>query len=114
MADAISHDGVVYLSGRAAVDPATGALRATDFSGQLEIVLADALAVLDRAGSSRARVLRVECWLADRSDFAEWNARYAATFPDPRPARTTLIVGPDGFPVDGLLIEIQLTAAVGG
>ncbi len=114
MADATGYGGVVYLSGRAAVDPATGAVRASDFSGQLEIVLSDALTVLERVGSSPASVLRVECWLADRGDFAEWNAAYAETFPDPRPARTTLVVGPGGFPVDGLLIEIQLTAAVGG
>jgi 2-iminobutanoate/2-iminopropanoate deaminase len=110
MSDAIRHDGVVYLSGRAAVDPATGELRATDFAGQLRIVLGDALAVLAQAGSGPEHVLRVECWLADRGDFTEWNAQYAEAFPAPRPARTTLVVA--GFPVEGLLVEVQLTALV--
>ena len=111
ISDAIRWGDVIYLSGRAAVDPATGALRCEDFAGQLRIVLADALAVLTEAGSGPEQVLRVECWLADRADFAEWNAQFAATFPPPRPARTTLVVA--GFPVEGLLVEVQLTAAVG-
>ena len=68
-------------------------LRADDFEGQLKIVLDDALAVLDAAGSGPEHVLRVECWLADRGDFAAWNDGYAAAFPPPRPARTTLIAG---------------------
>jgi 2-iminobutanoate/2-iminopropanoate deaminase len=53
-------------------------------------------------------VLRVECWLADPSDFPAWNEAFAATFPPPRPARTTLVAG---LPLPGLLVELQLTAA---
>ncbi len=109
MSDAIRFGDLLFLSGRAAVDPATGNLRADDFAGQMDIVLADALAVLEASGSGPEHALRVECWLADRSDFAAWNAGYAAAFPPPRPARTTLVAD---FPVAGLLIELQLTAAV--
>jgi 2-iminobutanoate/2-iminopropanoate deaminase len=109
MSDAIRWGDLLLLSGRAAVDPATGLLRAASFGEQLRIVLDDALGVLDAAGSDAAHVLRVECWLRDRGDFAEWNAAYASTFPPPRPARTTLVAD---FPIDGLLVELQLTAAV--
>jgi 2-iminobutanoate/2-iminopropanoate deaminase len=110
MSDAIAWNGLLLLSGRAAVDPASGALRATSFSEQLRIVLDDALAVLERSGSGPEHVLRVECWLRDAADFPAWNAAYAATFPPPRPARTTLVVA--GFPVEGLLVELQLTAGL--
>jgi 2-iminobutanoate/2-iminopropanoate deaminase len=110
MSDAIAWNGVLYLSGRAAVDPATGTVRATGFSEQLQIVLDDTLAVLERAGSGPQHVLRVECWLLDAADFAAWNAAYAATFPPPRPARTTLVVA--GLPIEGLLVELQLTAGL--
>ena len=110
MSDAIAWGGLVFLSGRAAVDPATGAVRATTFAEQLQIVLDDTVMVLDQAGSGLDAVLRVECWLTDRRHFPEWNAAYARTFADPRPARTTLVVA--GLPVEGLLVEIQLTAAV--
>ena len=90
--------------------PSTGKLRAEDFAGQLRIVLHDALAVLEEADSGPEHVLRVECSLVDRADFAELNAQYAKAFPPPRPARTTLVVA--GLPIEGLLVELQLTAAV--
>jgi enamine deaminase RidA (YjgF/YER057c/UK114 family) len=47
--------------------------------------------------------------LADPSDFSAWNEAFAATFPPPRPARTTLVAG---LPLPGLLVELQLTAAM--
>jgi 2-iminobutanoate/2-iminopropanoate deaminase len=109
MSDAISWGGLLFLSGRAAVDPASGQVRAASFGEQLRIVLDDALEVLVAAGSGVQHVLRVECWLRDRADFAEWNAAYMGTFPPPRPARTTLIAD---FPIDGLLVELQITATV--
>lgn len=110
MSDAIAWGGLVFLSGRAAVDPATGAVRGATFSEQLQVVLEDVSMVLDEAGSGLDEVLRVECWLIDRRHFSEWNAAYVATFADPRPARTTLVVA--GLPIEGLLVEIQLTAAI--
>jgi 2-iminobutanoate/2-iminopropanoate deaminase len=110
MSDAIRWGDLLLLSGRAAVEPATGAVRAPDFEGQLRIVLDDALAVLEKAGTGPENVLRVECWLTDRAQFAAWNAEFAATFPPPRPARTTLVV--EQLPLPGLLVEVQLTAAV--
>ena len=109
MSDATQWGDLLFLSGRAAVDPATGDVRAQDFDGQLRIVLEDAFSVLAEAGSGPEHVLRVECWLADPSDFAAWNAGFAAAFPPPRPARTTLVAG---LPLDGLLVELQLTAAI--
>jgi 2-iminobutanoate/2-iminopropanoate deaminase len=109
MSDATIWGGLVFLSGRAAVDPATGAPRATTFDGQCSAVLEDVFAVLAAAGSGPEHVLRVECWLSDPADFAQWNAHYARAFIPPRPARTTLIAG---LPLAGLLIEIQVTAGL--
>jgi 2-iminobutanoate/2-iminopropanoate deaminase len=101
---------LLFLSGRAALDPATGDVRATTFGEQLRIVLDDAHRVLAQAGASLGDVLRVECWLTDRAQFAEWNAAFADAFPHPRPARSTFVVA--GLPIPGLLVELQLTAAV--
>jgi 2-iminobutanoate/2-iminopropanoate deaminase len=111
ISDAVEWNGTLYLSGRADVDPATLQPRSGDFARQARSVLNDISRVLTEAGASLASVLRVECYLARAEDFATWNALFAETFAAPRPARTTLVAG---FPVAGLLIEIQVTAAVAG
>ena len=110
ISDAVCWNGTLYLSGRADVDPATLAVRSDDFEQQARSVLGDVGRVLDEAGSGFADVLRVECYLARASDFAAWNTVFGAAFPPPRPARTTLVAD---FAVPGLLIELQVTAAVG-
>ena len=109
MSDATAWGDLLFLAGRAAVDPATGQIRATTFDEQCRVVLDDVFAVLAAGGSGPDHVLRVECWLADRADFAAWNVQYARAFAPPRPARTTLIAE---LPLAGLLIEIQVVAGV--
>jgi 2-iminobutanoate/2-iminopropanoate deaminase len=78
---------------------------------QAEQVLADIEAVLAAAGSDRAHVLRVECFLAEASDFPAWNRIWRAWFAAPRPARTTVV---SQFAVPGILIELQVTAGLTG
>lgn len=107
--DATRWDNLLFLSGRAAVAPSTGVAVAADFGGQARAVLDDVLEVLAAAGSGPDYVLRVECWLADARDFGAWNELFAATFRPPRPVRTTLV---SAFAVDGLLIEVQVTAGI--
>jgi 2-iminobutanoate/2-iminopropanoate deaminase len=107
--DAVRFGDLVMLSGRAAIDPATGELRGEEFAAQAQAVVDDVRAVLAKAGSSLADVVRVECWLTDRAHFAAWNEIFAESFPVPRPARTTTIAE---LPIAGLRIELQITAMV--
>ncbi|HVQ57352.1 MAG TPA: RidA family protein [Solirubrobacterales bacterium] len=109
MSDAIRWGDLLFLSGRAAVDPATGKPRGEDFASQCRVVLEDVGAVLAAGGSDFGHVLRVECWLADAADFPAWNEFFTATFAQPRPARTTTI---GQLPLPGLLVELQVTAGV--
>ena len=109
MADAVRWGDLLFLSGRAAVDPGTGKVGGDDFETQARVVLDDIFAVLAAAGSEPAQVLRVECWLSDAADFATWNNLFVSMFPEPRPARTTLVAA---FPLPKLLIEVQVTAGV--
>jgi 2-iminobutanoate/2-iminopropanoate deaminase len=109
ISDAVAAGDLLFLSGRAAVDPATLAVIDGGFDVQANSVLADIDAVLEAAGSSRSLVARVECFLADPGDFAAWNRIWSAYFAPPRPARTTVVAG---FAVPGILIELQVTAAI--
>ena len=108
ISDAVQLGELLLLSGRAAVDPATLAVVDGGFAAQAARVLADIDAVLEAGGSSRAQVLRVECYLADAADFPAWNAIWCEYFAPPRPARTTVVCE---FAVPGILIELQVTAA---
>ena len=109
ISDVVEVGDLLFLSGRAAVDPATLAVVDGGFDVQAHSVLADIDAVLEAAGSSRLLVARVECFLADPADFAAWNRIWSAYFTPPRPARTTVVAG---FAVPGILIELQVTAAI--
>jgi 2-iminobutanoate/2-iminopropanoate deaminase len=109
ISDAVEVGDLLFLSGRAAVDPATLAVIDGGFDVQAHSVLADIDAVLEAAGSSRSLVVRVECFLADPGDFAAWNRIWSAYFTSPRPARTTVVAD---FAVPGILIELQVTALI--
>jgi len=102
---------LVVVSGQAAIDGTTGAILADTIDGQAEIVLEMLDAVLLRAGTTRASVLRTECYLARREDFAAFNAVYARWFPPPAPARTTIVCD---FALPGMLVEIQALAVRDG
>jgi 2-iminobutanoate/2-iminopropanoate deaminase len=109
ISDAVRFGDLLFLSGRAAVDPATLEVVSDDFEQQTHAVLRDIEAVLEAAGSDWPRVLRIECFLADAGDFAVWNRIWRERFAAPRPARTTVVCE---FAVPGILIELQVTAAV--
>ncbi|HTT95358.1 MAG TPA: RidA family protein [Solirubrobacterales bacterium] len=109
MADAVRWGDLLYLSGRAAVEPGTMRLRPGGFEAQAAAVLDDVAAVLEAGGSGLEHVLRVECFLADAADFHAWNRIWRGRFPASPPARTTVVTG---FGVEGLLIELQVVAGV--
>jgi 2-iminobutanoate/2-iminopropanoate deaminase len=105
------HGDLLFLSGQAPVDTTTFGLVAEGFEAQLSHVLKAVQGLLVAAGSSMAAVLRVECMLADATDFPAWNLAFAQAFVEPRPSRTTTVTG---FVVPGMLVELQVTAAVLG
>jgi len=109
ISSAVRWGDLLFLSGRAPIDTTTMELVATDFGAQARSVLDQILASLAEAGSGPEHVLRVQCYLLDAGDFAEWNELWAEYFPAPRPVRTTIVTG---FTVPGMLIEIEVTAGI--
>jgi 2-iminobutanoate/2-iminopropanoate deaminase len=109
IATAVRWGDLLFLSGRAAVVPETLEVTSDNFDGQARFVLDTIVDVLRSSGSSPEEVLRVECYLARRDDVPAWNDLFAEYFPPPLPARTTVVAD---FGVEGLLIEVQVTAGV--
>lgn len=81
-----------YLSGQAAVDPATGQLMPGDVSVQTAQCFRNLFAVLTAAGLSPQDVIKANVYLTDMNNFAAMNAIYAQQFERPYPARTTVAV----------------------
>jgi len=89
---AVAHNGLLYLSGQIALDPATGQVIEGDIAAQTERVLENLKAVLEAAGSSLGRVLKTTVYLKDLSEFARMNEVYGRYFPENPPARATVEV----------------------
>jgi 2-iminobutanoate/2-iminopropanoate deaminase len=83
---------LVYTAGQPGIDPATGAVAGASFEAQARQAFANLQAVLEDAGSSLARVIKVTCFVADASAFPVLNALFAEFFPDTPPVRSTPIV----------------------
>jgi 2-iminobutanoate/2-iminopropanoate deaminase len=109
ISSAICWGDLLFLSGRAPLDPSTLRIVSTDFEEQARNVLDQILASLAEAGSGPEHVLRVQCYLLEASDFDAWNRIWAEYFPAPRPVRTTIVTG---FTVPGMLIEVEVTAGI--
>jgi 2-iminobutanoate/2-iminopropanoate deaminase len=105
---AIEANGFVFSAGQLGIDPATGKLQAT-LEAQAEQVFANLKAVLTAAGSSVERIVKVNIYLADLTQFAAVNGIYERFVGSHRPARTT--IGAGALP-QGALIEVDLTAVL--
>ena len=66
-------------------------------------------AILAEAGTDFDHVLKATCFLDDINDFAAFNAEYAKSFGDARPARSA--VGVAKLP-KGALVEVEVIAEV--
>jgi 2-iminobutanoate/2-iminopropanoate deaminase len=104
---AVVANGLVFVSGQIAMDPATEQFTGGGIEGQTEQVLKNLAQVLAAAGSSLDRVVRAGVFLKNMSDFAAMNAVYARHFPVDPPARTTVEVA--RLPKD-VLVEIDAIA----
>jgi enamine deaminase RidA (YjgF/YER057c/UK114 family) len=103
MSRAVVANGVVYLAGLTADDPAA------DIAEQTRQVLAKIDRYLAEAGTDRAKLLTVQLWI---SDFAHYDAMNAVwngwVDPDRPPARACVRADL----VRGMLVEMMATASL--
>lgn len=107
--NAVSFNGVLYISGQIGIDPATGKLVPGGQVAEYRQALMNLDAILRAAGSSLARVVKTTIYMTDVSELAELNEVYAQFFRNSPPAKT-------GVEVKGLAmgarIEIEAIAAL--
>lgn len=104
---AIKGNGFVFVSGQLPIDSDSGQLFKGDLAVQTEMVLENLKAILEAAGSSLAKTVKVTIYLKDMNDFAKVNEVYGRFFPSAPPARATVEVS--RLPKDAS-VEIDLIA----
>lgn len=102
-------NGMLYASGQLGINPATGALAGEDFRSQAEQSLKNCRAIVEAAGSSMDKLVKVSVFMADMGDFAALNELYAQYIPSPFPARSAVAV--KTLPKNAL-IEIEVIAEI--
>jgi len=108
-AQAIVHNGLVYISGQLPIDPQTRERSRGGMQVQTELVLSNLAAILQAAGSSPDRVLQTTVYISDINLWDRVNEVYGRFFGDHRPARTIIPTRELHF---GALIEMDAIAAV--
>ena len=101
---------LVYTAGQPGIDPTTGQVAGASFELQARQAFANLQAVLEDAGSSLARVVKVTCFLVEANAFPVLNILFAEFFPVAPPVRSVPIVQ---LP-RGLLFSIEAVAVVRG
>lgn len=109
LSQAIKIGDWVFTSGQLGLDPRTGALAEGGIAGETRQVCENLAAVLEAAGSSLARVVKVTIYMADLGELMAMNDVFSRYFPADPPARTTFqctaLVG-------GARVEIEAIATV--
>jgi 2-iminobutanoate/2-iminopropanoate deaminase len=101
---------LVFVSGQAGRDPATGRLAGDTIEAQTEQVLKNIATILEAAGTTMQHVIRCGVFIVDMNEFPRMNEVYARRFGAHRPARTTVEVS--GLPGEGLRVEIDAVAVL--
>jgi len=97
---------LIFTSGQLPLDPQSGELVA-DIEGATKQSLDNVKAILESAGSSMNKIVKIVVFLRDMNDFVAMNTVYATYFPSNPPARSAVQVA--RLPKDAIL-EIEAIA----
>ncbi|MCA0272894.1 MAG: RidA family protein [Proteobacteria bacterium] len=105
---AITHAGLVYISGQLPVAPDGIHHPEADFDTQARQAIRNLIAVAEASGATLESLLRVTAYIVDVANWPRFNAVYAQMLGAVRPARTVVPV-PELH--HGYLVEIDAIAA---
>ncbi|MBN1583915.1 MAG: RidA family protein [Anaerolineae bacterium] len=108
-AQAVVHNGLVFVSGQLPIDPQSGEKKVGSIEEQAEQALSNIRAILRAAGSDLDCVLKTTVYISDITLWGRVNAVYARLFGDHRPARAVVPTRELHY---GFQIEIEAIAYV--
>ena len=100
--------GLIFVAGQVPRDTERNILGDT-IEEQTAAVLNNLRLVLEDAGTDFSRLVRVQAYLSDISEFQRFNAVYAKVMGSAAPVRTTI-----GCALNGVRVEIDAVAEPGG
>ena len=106
VSSAVRANGFIFTGGYVPLDPATGEAVLGPIEDQVRRTLDNLRQVLELAGSSLEKVVRINVFLSDERDFEGLNRVYREFFPNEYPARRTIL----SPLVGGFKCEIDCTA----
>ena len=108
---AVVANGFVFVSGQIPVKPGGGPTEivGTTMHEQTRQCLRNIRTILEAAGSSLDRVVKVTVLLVRTDLYQEMNQAYAEFFPGPKPARAMAKFGAD---IPGVLVAIEAIATI--
>ena len=89
---AVSANGMLFVSGQIPIIPQTGELESSSISAETEQVMKNLKAILAEAGTDFSHVVKTSIFIADMDDFAAVNDVYGKYFTVDPPARETVAV----------------------
>lgn len=104
---AVEINGILFISGQIALEPASGKMVGHTIAEQTDQVMKNVVAVLEAAGYRPGDVVKTTCYLSDMSDFAGMNEVYSRYYPENPPARAAFAV--KELP-KGALVEVEAIA----
>ena len=84
---AVRGGGLIFVSGQAPVDPATGKIEGATIQEQTRQSLTNVQTILEAAGSGLDKIVSATVILVEEADFAGMNEEWARWFPTDPPAR---------------------------
>jgi 2-iminobutanoate/2-iminopropanoate deaminase len=84
---AVKAAGLVFVSGTAPTDPATGTFKGSTIQEQTRQCLSNIQAILEEAGSSIDKIVCATVIMADEDEFSGMNEEWVKWFPSDPPAR---------------------------
>lgn len=108
-AQALIHNGVIYVSGQFSVDADTGERKFGTVQEETRRALENIELILKASGSDRQKILKTTAYVCSMEDWSDVNEAYVNFFGEHHPARTIVNAKELHF---GFKVEIEAIAAL--